>query len=267
MKIFRNNSIVYKFDIVNLLHILLNFTQRNIKIRYRQAFIGIGWSLFKPLLTLLIFLFVFKYVIKLNIKTGVSYELFLLSGILPWYFFQQTFSDLSVSHLDNPSFLTKIYIPKYIIPMSYLGIGALEFLVSLSIFMIISIFIFDNYNFNYFFLLLGIFWLFLLTFFLGLAFSCLMILYRDFKHIVPILLQAGMFLSPVGYGANLIPETLRRYYFLNPFAGIIEMFRAGLINQSYEANLIIYSLFSTFLLIVISILIYFKLRFKLPEIM
>ena len=261
MKIF----FIMKIESIYLFfRVLLNLSFRNIKVRYRQAVIGILWAAIKPTITVLIFLIVFKFIIKMNLKTGISYELYLLSGIIPWFFFSQTFNDMVLSMLDNPNFISKISISKTLIPLSYIMVNCIELLFSLLVFFIISIFLFGE-NINLYFLV-AIFLLITFSFTISLSFSVLIVLYRDIKHIIPIILQAGIFLSPIAYPISLVPERFMYLYFLNPITGIIEFFRIFLIQgYSTQINYLIVSLISGSILSLISIFIYNKYKNKLSE--
>ncbi len=255
------------FSYDQIFTIIKDLTIRNIKIRYRQALIGIIWAFLKPATTVLVFLIVFKYIIQLNIKTSVSYELFLLSGIIPWFFFAQSISDLSLSHLDNPTFLTKIYLPKYIVPTSYLGMNVIELIIGLVCYLLISIIFFQDYSWKMFLIFIPIVIFIIFTFFVGLALSVMMIFYRDFKHIIPIFIQAGIFISPIGYSSEIVPESFKMFYFVNPITGFIEFFRLfTLSDYSVDMNNLLISLLSSISIIIICFLIYLKKRSQIAEI-
>lgn len=254
-----------KINSINLyLRILKNLSLRNIKIRYRQAAIGIIWAALKPTITVLIFLIVFKLIINLNIKTGIYYELYLLSGIIPWFFFSQTFNDIVLSLLDNPNFISKISLSKTLIPMSYILVNCIELAFMIVAYALISIFIFDE-NIKIFFPLILIL-LTTFTFLIGLSISVLIIFYRDIKHIVPIILQAGIFLSPIAYPIDLVPEKFLNIYFLNPITGFIELFRWSLMfNYKIDIGHVSISMISATFLCMISLMVYIKNKNKIAE--
>ena len=139
----------------------------------------------------------------MNIKTGIHHELYLLSGIIPWFFFSQTFNDIVLSMLDNPNFISKISLSKTLIPLSYILVNSIELVFMITAYILISIFVF-NEVINFFFPILLLI-LILFTFIVGLSFSVLIIFYIDIKHIIPIILQAGIFISPIAYPINLVP--------------------------------------------------------------
>lgn len=246
------------------LRILKNLSLRNVKIRYRQTAIGIIWAALKPTITVLIFLIVFKLIIKLNIKTNIHYELYLLSGIIPWFFFSQTFNDIVLSMLDNPQFISKISISKTLMPFSYILVNCIELVFMIIAYILISIFIFNEIV-NIFFPIALII-LILFTFIIGLSFSVLIIFYRDIKHIIPIILQAGIFLSPIAYPIDLVPEKFLSLYYLNPITGFIELFRWSIIPE-YKLSILYesISMFSALIFSILSIFIYKKNKHKLAE--
>jgi len=246
------------------LRILKNLSLRNIKIRYRQAAIGIIWAALKPTITVLIFLIVFKLIIKMNIKTGIHYELYLLSGIIPWFFFSQTFNDIVLSMLDNPNFISKISLSKTLIPLSYILVNSIELAFMVVAYVFISIIIYsENMSIYFPFILLL---LIVFTYVIGLSFSVLIIFYKDIKHIIPIILQAGIFLSPIAYPIDLVPGKFLAIYFLNPITGFIELFR-WTIFLDYKINLdyVMISMLSALIFCIASIVIYQKNKNKLAE--
>ena len=131
------------------------------------------------------------------------------------FFFSQTFNDMVLSMLDNPNFISKISISKTIIPLSYLMVNCIELSFSLLVYILISIFLFGE-NISLYFML-ALFLLIVFSFTISLSFSVLIVFYRDIKHIIPIILQAGIFLSPIAYPISLVPENfciyiLKSYY-------------------------------------------------------
>lgn len=218
-------------NLQNYFDIFINLSLRNVKIRYRQALIGSLWAIIKPTVTVLVFLIVFKYIIKLQIKENLYFELFLLCGLIPWFLFSQLITDLINSHTDNPNLLTKVYIPRIIIPCSYILVNFLEFLISTFVLIFISIFFFDLFyiNISLFFLASILMIIFCIS--LGSFLSIIVIQYRDIKHIIPIILQAGIFLSPIAYGLDFVPERFQSIYSLNPILSVIEIYRAAFLED------------------------------------
>ena len=253
-------------NLQNYFNIFINLSLRNIKIRYRQALIGSLWAIIKPTITVIVFLIVFKYIIKLQIKENIYFELFLLCGLIPWFFFSQLITDLINSHTDNPNLLTKVYIPRIIIPSSYLMVNFLEFLISTFVLVFISI-----YFFNLFYIDISLFVLAsaLMIFFcisLGSFLSIIVIQYRDIKHIIPIILQAGVFLSPIAYGLDFVPKRFQSLYSLNPILSPIEIYRGAFLNDYiFNFKCLYISLTSLFMISFISLILFIKKKDSTAE--
>lgn len=197
---------------------------RDIVVRYKQTLLGIVWAIVRPLLTMAVFAFVFGKVAHLN--TGqVNYPLFILSGLLPWMLFAGSLIDTSLSLVNNIHMISKVYFPRIILPISDIVVHLVDFLISL-IMLLILLFVTGHLNhWSIFAIPLFISLTFLLCMGTGLWLSAASVRYRDFRFIVPFLVQFGVFISPVGYSSFLIPEHSQWIYFLNPMVGIIEGFR------------------------------------------
>lgn len=222
----------YIKDIFRQRELIYFFAWRDILVRYKQAFFGIAWALIRPLLTMLLFTLVFSRMAHLP-SEGISYPLFVLAGMLPWQIFSNTIADSCHCMLNNSNLILKVYFPRIIIPTSQMIVHLLDFLIGVIMLIILAIFlgVIDPLTFLAFpiFVLLtaflclgGAFWL-----------SALAVKYRDFRFIIPFVVQFGMFVSPVGYGTFLIPEKWIWLYQLNPLAGIIDGFRWSLFGISY----------------------------------
>ena len=202
---------------------------RDIKVRYKQTIIGIAWSVIRPLLTMMIFAFVFGEIAKFPAPEGVKYSILVFAGLLPWQFFATGMSEASNSLIGNERLISKVYFPRMIIPASSIITSLVDFMISL--FLMIGLLIFYKVvpSINLIFLPLFIIMAFFASFGVGLWLTSLNVKYRDFKHVVPFLVQLGMYLSPVGFtsekAAEIIPEKFRLLYYLNPMAGVIDGFR------------------------------------------
>ncbi len=197
---------------------------RDIVVRYKQTALGIIWALVRPLLTVAVFSLVFGRIAHLS-SEEVSYPLLVLSGLLPWLLFAGSLIDTSQSLVNNAHMISKIYFPRMILPVSDIMVHLADFLISLT-FLLVLLF-FNGYLNHWSLLALPIFiaLTFILSLGTGLWLSAASARYRDFRFIVPFLVQFGVFLSPVGYSSFLISDSYRWIYFLNPMAGIMEGFR------------------------------------------
>jgi lipopolysaccharide transport system permease protein len=202
---------------------------RDLKVRYKQTIMGVVWSVLRPLLTMMIFTFVFKQIAKFEAPPGVEYAILVFAGLLPWQFFAAGLSESSNSLIGNERLISKVYFPRMIIPAASIITSLVDFLISLGIMFVLLLVYRTVPSFNLVFLPIFIIMAFFASFGVGLWLTALNVKYRDFKHVVPFLIQIGLYLSPVGFTSDkasmMIPEKLRMLYYLNPMAGVIDGFR------------------------------------------
>lgn len=197
---------------------------RDLLVRYKQTAIGIAWSVLRPFLTMVVFTIVFSKLAKLP-SEGVPYPVLVYTAMLPWQFFANTFTDSSNSLIDNQNLLTKVYFPRIIVPASSVIVALVDFAISLVI--LVGLILWYGYVPDLRIILLPFFLLqaLLFAFGAGLWISALNVQYRDFRYVVPFLVQFGLYVSPVGFSSSIVPEQWRLLYALNPMAGVIEGFR------------------------------------------
>jgi lipopolysaccharide transport system permease protein len=202
---------------------------RDLKVRYKQTIIGVVWSVLRPLLTMMIFTFVFGQIAKFTAPPGVKYAVLVFAGLLPWQFFAAGLSEASNSLIGNERLISKVYFPRMIIPAASVITSLVDFLISLAIMFVLLLWYRTVPSINLVFLPLFIIMAFFASFGVGLWLTALNVKYRDFKHVVPFLIQIGLYLSPVGFtsekAAQIIPEKFKILYYLNPMAGVIDGFR------------------------------------------
>jgi lipopolysaccharide transport system permease protein len=216
----------YWIDLWRYRELFYILSWRDIKVRYRQTTIGAAWAVIRPLLTMIIFTVVFGRFANLkNDVPGVPYALVVLSGMLPWQFFSSALSEASNSLIGNTNLVSKIYFPRMIIPASSIITSLVDFAISFAILAVMLIFF-------QFLPPLQILWLpvfilisFLASFGIGLYLTALNVKYRDFRYIVPFIVQFGIFISPVGWTSARVPEQWRLLYSVNPMVGVIDGFR------------------------------------------
>jgi len=202
---------------------------RDVKVRYKQTIIGVLWSVLRPLLTMMIFTFIFGQVAKFDAPPGIQYGLLVFAGLLPWQFFATGLSEASNSLIGNERLISKVYFPRMIIPASSVITSLVDFLISLVLMFGLLIWYQTVPSINLVFLPLFIIMAFIASFGVGLWLTSLNVKFRDFKHVVPFLVQIGLYISPVAFAsdkaASIIPEKFRLLYYLNPMAGVIDGFR------------------------------------------
>lgn len=247
----------YWKDIWSYRELFYVLSWRDLKVRYRQTFLGVLWSVIKPVLTIIIFYFVFQKIANIRSVGKIPYTLLALAGLIPWQFFSNSFSESAQSLIINSHLITKVYFPRMIIPFCSVVVGMVELLISF--FLLIILFIYFNFglSLNILFLPVILFLSFLLTFSCGLIVTALNVKYRDFKYIIPFAVQFGMYFSPIGYSIENIPSKWILIYSINPMVGLINLFRWSLLGSDihlYFPAIIIFLLWTI-------ILFYFSIKY------
>jgi lipopolysaccharide transport system permease protein len=209
---------------------------RDILVRYKQTVIGTVWALLRPLLTMVVLTVVFGKWAKMP-SEGVPYPILVFAGMLPWQFFANSFSGASNSLITNTSLISKVYFPRLTIPTSAVVVTFVDFLISGAILLCLMIW----YDFwpTWRFILLPLLILIATTASLGAGFwiSALNVKYRDFRYVVPFIVQFCLYISPVGFSSSVVPDKLRLLYSLNPMVGVIDGFRWAILGK----NIVIYA--------------------------
>jgi lipopolysaccharide transport system permease protein len=219
----------YWRDLWTYRDLLLFLTARDIKVRYKQTVLGIGWALIQPIVTTFIFTFVFGKLAAMS-AGGVPYPLLVLAGLLPWQLFSSALAGSSASLISNANLISKVYFPRLVIPLSSLGVALLDFLVVLGLYLVASIWFGRIPSWHWALLPLFILAALFLAFGAGLWFTALTVKYRDFRYIVPFLVQVGVFISPIGFSTSVVP-TWKGLLDLNPMTGVIDAFRWCLLSD------------------------------------
>lgn len=204
---------------------------RDVLVRYKQTVIGIIWTLIRPLLTMLVFVFIFGKLAKLP-SDDIPYPLLVLSGMLPWLFFANAFSEAGNSLVNNRNIISKIYFPRLIVPLSSVIVSLVEFIISSAILIGIMIYYKSIPSVHILALPIFILMLFAAAIGAGLWVAALNVKYRDFSYVVPFVIQFGLYISPVAFTATLVPEKWKLLYALNPMVGVINGFRWSLLPTS-----------------------------------
>ncbi|WP_448697789.1 ABC transporter permease [Mucilaginibacter sp. AW1-3] len=230
---------------------------RDIKVKYKQTVIGVLWSVLRPLLAMIIFTVVFRYFAKLNADIkNVPYALFVFAGMLPWQFFASALSECSNSLIANVNLITKVYFPRLIVPASAVIASFVDFLISLVLLFVL--FIYFSFVPPWQIVILPLFLLlsFLTSFGIGLYLTALNVKYRDFRYIIPFIVQFGMYVSPVAYSSSIVPAKWRILFDLNPMVGVIDGFRwcilGGDLNTDKQLSISI-SIIISFLMLIFAV--------------
>ena len=209
---------------------------RDILVRYKQTAFGIVWALIRPFLTMVVFTVVFGQLAKLP-SEGAPYPILVFSAMLPWHFFSNSLSECSNSLIGNANLLSKVYFPRLVVPTSAVVVSFVDFMIS----GIILLALMAWYNFVPTWRILT------LPLFIGVAFAASMgaglwlaslnVQYRDFRFLVPFIVQFGLYISPVGFSSTIVPEKWRFLYSLNPMVGVIDGFRWAILGGNSQLYL------------------------------
>lgn len=206
---------------------------RDILVRYKQTTIGIAWALGRPLITMLVFTLIFGKLANLP-SEGVPYPILVFAALLPWQFFSSAFSGAGESLISNAGMISKIYFPRLIIPTSALIVSFVDFLISCVILVGLMIWYGFAPNLRMLTLPFFIFVAFAAAMGAGLWIAALNVKYRDFRIIIPFVVQLGLYVSPVGFSSSIVPEQWRLIYSLNPMVGVIDGFRWAILGGNTQ---------------------------------
>ena len=222
----------YWTDLWHYRELFVILAWRDVAVRYKQTVIGIAWAVIRPFLTMVIFTIVFGKLAKLPSDGDVPYPVLVFAGMLPWFLFSSILSEAANSLVGNANLISKVYFPRVIVPASTGVVALLDFAVNLAIlFGIMAWYRFvPNWQIAFLpaFILLAV----LASFGPALLITSLNVKYRDFRYIIPFIVQLGLYISPVGFSSSIIPEKWKLIYSVNPMVGIIDGFRWCIIGES-----------------------------------
>lgn len=204
---------------------------REIKVRYKQTVLGMGWAIVQPFLTMVVFTIFFGTLARIP-SDGVPYPVFSFCALVPWQLFAFSLTESSNSVVANQRLLTKVYFPRLLLPLAPIGVGLVDFLVALTV--LIGMAAFYGITPTLAILTIPLWALLAVTTALavGLWLAALNVRYRDVRYVIPFLIQLWLFATPVAYPTTLVPEQWRPVYALNPMVGVVDGFRWALIGRS-----------------------------------
>ncbi|MGE9296389.1 MAG: ABC transporter permease [Puniceicoccales bacterium] len=205
---------------------------RDFIVRYKQTAVGIGWSLLQPLLMMIVMTIVFGYVAGLAKDSPVPYAVMVFSGVIVWQFFSQGLTNVALSMTNNNAIVAKIYFPRLILPASSLLVNLVDFVISMLLLVVLMI-VFDvSFTWRLICLVPLLVLAGTLSFGVGVLVAALNVRYRDFKHILPFVIQIGLYITPVGFSSDKVPEAWRFIYSLNPMVGVVDGFRWAILDSA-----------------------------------
>jgi homopolymeric O-antigen transport system permease protein len=198
---------------------------RDISVRYKQTVIGAAWALIRPFLTMVVFTVIFGKLAGLPSDGAAPYALMVFAGLLPWSFFATALSDASNSLIGNAHLISKVYFPRLIVPIAAVMVAFVDFLISFAI--LVTLMVWYQFMPGWQVLLLPVFAgiAFMASLGVGVWITALNVKYRDFRYVIPFIVQLGLYVSPVGFSSSIVPDQWRLAYSLNPMVGVIDGFR------------------------------------------
>jgi lipopolysaccharide transport system permease protein len=220
----------YWHDVWRYRELFFILAWRDVSVRYRQTLLGVAWAFMRPFLTMVVFTVVFGQLAKLPTGGPVPYAVMVFAGLLPWTLFASILGDASSSVMNNANLITKVFFPRLLVPMATVMVALIDFAISLTI--LAGLMIWYGVVPGWHILLLPVFVALTLAAAIGPALwaSALVVKYRDFRFVVPFVIQIGLYASPVGFSSSIVPDQWRLLYSLNPMVGIIDGFRWSIVG-------------------------------------
>jgi len=204
---------------------------RDIKVRYKQTVLGVSWAIIQPLTSMIIFSIIFGRLAKIP-SDGVPYPIFVFSGLLAWNFFSTAVSAGGVSMVNAASMVSKVYFPRIVIPIAAIGVSVVDFLVSLVILLVLMLIYQITPTTQL--LLFPVFAIGLVMSAIGISMwlTAITVVYRDFRFVIPFMVQIWMYVTPIIYPVSFVPESWRWVLYMNPVLGWVEGIRASILGQA-----------------------------------
>ncbi|HZT88958.1 MAG TPA: ABC transporter permease [Stellaceae bacterium] len=207
---------------------------RDVVVRYRQTIVGVAWAVLRPFLAMVVFTIVFGRLAQLPSAAGAPYPIMVFAGLLPWFLFAAILGDASNSLVGNAGLIGKVYFPRLIVPVAAAVVALVDFAVNLLI--LLGLMLWYGVTWRWQIALLPIFVTLAVLTALGpgLLFAALNVKYRDFRYVIPFVLQFGLYISPVGFATAIVPPPIRMWYACNPLVGVIDGFRWCILGGSFD---------------------------------
>jgi len=232
-------------------------TWRDLKVRYKQTLLGVGWAILQPFMTMIVFSIFFGSLAQVP-SDGVPYPIFTYAALIPWTLFSKALQDASRSLVANSHMITKVYFPRMILPISSVLAGVVDFLIAFLVLLGMMLYFNITPTANAWTLPLFLVLAVITAIAVGLWLSALNVLYRDINYILPFLTQFWMYLTPIAYPSSMVPEKWQAIYALNPMTGVVEGFRWALLGTGQPPGLMTFVSAGVAIILLISGMFYFK---------
>ena len=214
---------------------------RDIKVRYKQTVLGFAWAIIQPVMMMVVFSIFFGRLAQMP-SDGFPYPIFVYAALLPWTFFANSITSSASSLVGSSHLISKVYFPRLIIPLSSIGSGLVDFATATGILLLLMVYYGVSWTLNLLMAPILVAGLVLTALGVGTFLAALNVAYRDFRYVVPFLVQFWMFATPVAYPASLVPAQWQWVLYLNPMAGVIEGFRSTFLGRPFEFSGLLVSL-------------------------
>ncbi|NIV33022.1 MAG: ABC transporter permease, partial [Anaerolineae bacterium] len=222
----------YLTELIRARELLFTWTMRDFKVRYSQSILGAAWAILQPLSLMTIYSIIFSVFIKVPTDGDIPYPVFVYAAVLPWSFFANSLNFAIPSLVNNMNLVSKIYFPRETLPLSAIIVSFIDFLFGISVFVLLMLVYRIPVGPTVLLAPLILLIQMILTFGISLVGSAVNVFYRDIRFVIPLALQIWMYLSPIFYSVNVVPERFRPIYLLNPMATLIDSYRrVVLLNQ------------------------------------
>jgi len=208
-------------------------TMRDVKVRYKQTVLGFAWAIIQPVMMMIVFSIFFGRLAKVP-SDGFPYPIFVYAGLLPWTFFANAISTSGNSLVGSAHLVSKVYFPRLIIPLASIGAGLVDFAISAGILLLLMAWYGIGLSINLLAVPLLVGGVLFTALGVGTLLSALTVAYRDFRYVIPFMVQLWLFATPVVYPASMVPAHWRWLLYLNPMAGIIEGFRSAFLGKPFS---------------------------------
>lgn len=215
----------YWLDVWHYRELFAILAWRDVAVRYKQTVIGIAWALVRPFLTMIVFTVIFGKLAKLPSDGSAPYPVLVFAGLLPWFLFSGVLGEASASLVGNANLISKVYFPRIIVPAASAVVTLIDFSINLVLLFCIMLWYGALPDWRIVFLPAFVALAVLASLGPALLITALNVRYRDFRYIIPFVLQFGLYVSPVGFSSAVVPEEWRFWYSLNPVVGVIDGFR------------------------------------------
>lgn len=240
-------------------------TARDVKVRYKQTVLGFAWAIIQPVMLMVVFSILFGRLAQMP-SDGVPYPIFVYAALLPWTFFANAISASGNSLVGSAQLISKVYFPRLIIPLSSVGAGLVDFAISTCVLFSLMAWYGVGWSLNLLATPLLVAGVVFTALGVGTSLSALTVAYRDFRYVIPFMVQFWMFATPVIYPASLVPESWRWLLYLNPMAGLIEGFRSAFLARPFDIPAIALSLGVALVLFLLGIAYFEKVERRFADI-